>query len=134
MSHFSKIKTNISNIDILVKTIKQLGLTYKFIDVNNVSYGMQLKHENLLIYQMNQNFKDDPLCTFVWSGCEYNIVVDLQLWNLGMDFQYFVDRLSQQYAYNMIVSHSFLNGFQKVQEHVQDDGSIKLVLRRWNNG
>lgn len=134
MSHFSKIKTNITSLEILTKTIDQLGLKFNlFNNKNNCDQISSNRSDmNLFVYNPKDVYSS-PICTFVWSGSEYSIVVDLQLWNLGMDFQYFVELISQKYAYNTIISHSLLNGFQAVKEQVKDDGSISLTLRRWSN-
>ena len=126
MSHFSKIKTNITNLSALRKTINQLGFRYKILS-NSVDNS--LVERNLLLYDTDDNL----VTTFAWNGFEYNIIVDLQLWHLNMDFNYFVERLSQQYAYNVILGQSNSNGFQKVNEYIDTDGSIKITLKRWSS-
>nr|YP_009396736.1 hypothetical protein [Ophidocladus simpliciusculus]ARW65922.1 hypothetical protein [Ophidocladus simpliciusculus] len=133
MSHFSKIKTNITNLDILTKTIRQLGFNYSYlnsqIDLNSTYSLLDMK--NILVYDSYS--KNTPLFSFVWNSHEYNLVVDLQANNIDIDINYFMDRLSQQYAYNIVVEKSNSNGFHKVNEIVGDDGSIKITLQRWSN-
>nr|YP_009398382.1 hypothetical protein [Lophocladia kuetzingii]ARW67568.1 hypothetical protein [Lophocladia kuetzingii] len=130
MSHFSKIKTNIVNTIILEKTIKQLGFNYKYFNntslINDSSVSKLMKNM-LVINPQDQN----DLFSFIWNGQDYNLVVDLQLWSLNLDFNYFIDRLSQQYAYNLILDQSSTVGFQKISENISDDGSIKLTLQKW---
>nr|YP_009399638.1 hypothetical protein [Digenea simplex]ARW69457.1 hypothetical protein [Digenea simplex] len=126
MSHFSKIKTNISNLDILEKTIIQLGFNCEIIKENtNNSLG-----KRIVVYKSDQ--LKDSVFSFVWSGYEYSLIVDLQLWSLKIDVNHFVDLLSQKYAYNVILKQSTSNGFQKVEEEIVDDGSIRLTLQRWS--
>lgn len=134
MSHFSKIKTNITNLDTLTKTIHQLGFTSELIDNDNSSQYIlnNVSNRSLLVYHSENHDKNNPICTFVWNQSEYSIVVDIQLWSIGMDFQYFIELLLQKYAYNMIMSRSLTNGFQAVEEKVQNDGSISLTLQRWS--
>nr|YP_009396329.1 hypothetical protein [Polysiphonia scopulorum]ARW65515.1 hypothetical protein [Polysiphonia scopulorum] len=135
MSHFSKIKTNINNLDNLMKTIHELGLNSKLLDSDNQndSFFTNKGKKNLVVYNSTDQNHNSHICTFVWNRSHYSVIVDLQLWNIGMDFEYFIELLSQKYAYNMIISHSLLNGFQTVKEQVKDDGSISLTLRRWTN-
>ncbi len=133
MSHFSKIKTNITDFNALTKTISQLGFSYKLID--DISQNSCFKNGrnivNISVYQLNKN-DDSPVFDFVWSGQEYILVTDVQLWNLDIDFNYLLDRIFQQYAYNIVVSTSSVSGFNQVQEELSYDGSIKLTLQKWN--
>nr|YP_010619399.1 hypothetical protein PN189_pgp171 [Xiphosiphonia pinnulata]WAX03412.1 hypothetical protein [Xiphosiphonia pinnulata] len=136
MSHFSKIKTNITNFDNLIKTIKELGFNYRLFSntINYIYTNQEVKEQDILIYKLNECSKENHIFTFVWDVNEYHLVVDLQLWSLDMDFSYLIDRLFQQYAYNMVVDTSYVSGFQKIKEKLNDDGSIKLTFQRWNNG
>nr|YP_009393024.1 hypothetical protein [Bostrychia moritziana]ARW61586.1 hypothetical protein [Bostrychia moritziana] len=125
MSHFSKIKTNISNLNLLKKTVGQLGLYSTLQDSLSNLHCMQ----NLVVYEDYKKIK--PLFSFIWDNSEYHLVVDLQLWSLNVDFDYFIDKLSQQYAYNVVVDKSLSTGFQKISEKVSTDGSIKVTVSRW---
>lgn len=130
MSHFSKIKTNISNLSILKQTVRQLGFYYEVvrpIDVKSINLPIPM---NLMIY--NSLLDTKPLFSFVWNICEYNLVADLQLWSLDTDVNYFVDKLSQKYACNVILSRSLAGGFQKVSEKTSVDGSVKITVQRWS--
>nr|YP_010619594.1 hypothetical protein PN023_pgp170 [Tayloriella tenebrosa]WAX03607.1 hypothetical protein [Tayloriella tenebrosa] len=136
MSHFSKIKTNITNLNTLVKTIKQLGFSYRFFSTNgNFIYtNEEGNNDDIYVYQVNKCSKENHVFTFKWNISEYYLVVDLALWSLDIDFNYLLDRLFQQYAYNIVLKTSSISGFQKIKEKFNDDGSIKLTLQRWNNG
>nr|YP_009399437.1 hypothetical protein [Dictyomenia sonderi]ARW69043.1 hypothetical protein [Dictyomenia sonderi] len=133
MSHFSKIKTNITNLNTLVKTLKQLGFSYRFFSSDgNTHTNQEGNNYDILVYKLNEYNKESYIFTFTWNISEYNLVVDLELWNLDIDFNYLLDRLFQQYAYNMVINTSAVSGFQKIKEQVIDDGSIKLTLQRWH--
>nr|YP_009393239.1 hypothetical protein [Symphyocladiella dendroidea]ARW61801.1 hypothetical protein [Symphyocladiella dendroidea] len=135
MSHFSKIKTNITNLNTLVKTITQLGFNYRFFSntENYIHNNQEVKKNDILVYQLNEYSKENHVFTFIWNINEYNLVVDLELWSLDIDFNYLIDRLFQQYAYNMVVDTSSISGFYKIKDNINYDGSIKLTLQRWNN-
>nr|YP_009397976.1 hypothetical protein [Gredgaria maugeana]ARW67162.1 hypothetical protein [Gredgaria maugeana] len=135
MSHFSKIKTNITNINILIKTIQNLGFNYRFISNldNHSCKNDQYIRNNLFVYKINQDNTESSIFTFVWNNNEYVLLVDLDSWCLDVSFNYLFDCLFQQYAYNIIVSTGCISGFQKIKEQCIDDGSIKLTLQRWNS-
>ena len=121
MSHFSKIKTNITDANILVKTLHEMGFVYKY---SNSS----LKE----IYVYSNSNSEGYLFSFVWNGNYYNLLADIHLWSLDVDFNYFLDSLSKMYAYNIILNQGTLSGFNKVSEKTNSDGSIKITLKRWS--
>nr|YP_009394053.1 hypothetical protein [Rhodomela confervoides]ARW62615.1 hypothetical protein [Rhodomela confervoides] len=131
MSHFSKIRTNICDLDILIETISQLGFEYNIFSSYN-SNKSKTDPKDLVIYDLLKNSHKKPILSFVWNGSEYSIVVDLQLWSLDIDINYFIDRVSQQYAYNMILSQSNLGGFNQISERIGHDGSIRVTLQKWS--
>ena len=134
MSHFSKIKTNITDLSALTKTICQLGFSYKLLDdVNQDTNVKKMKEsKNLSVYDLNALNTKVPVFNFIWNGEEYILIADVQLWSLDVDFNYLLDRIFQQYAYNVVLSKSSISGFNKIQEDVSYDGSIKVTLQRWN--
>lgn len=136
MSHFSKIKTNISSLSILKQTIQQLGFHYELAYPSEIIKSKEFTnasmYQNLLVYSSSVNVVNKkPLFSFVWNNSEYHLLVDLQLWSLNMDVNYFIDKLSQKYAYNMILSQSMSSGFQKINEKCISDGSIQVVVQKW---
>nr|YP_009326586.1 conserved hypothetical plastid protein [Membranoptera platyphylla]AMJ16843.1 conserved hypothetical plastid protein [Membranoptera platyphylla] len=133
MSHFSKIKTNISDIEILKKTLKDLGFTYGSTKCNlsnvHINYSNQVKYLNVY----DSKFNTQTLFEFIWDGYEYNFVADFNLWHLNMSVDYFLEKLSQQYAYNVILNQSIMNGFNETNHIFMKDGSIKVVMQKWND-
>lgn len=133
MSHFSKIKTNISNLSILKQTLQDLGFYFELVShsiSDNKSQNI-CEPTDLVIYSCS--LYKNPLFRFVWNVSEYNLIVDLQLWSLDMDINYFIDKLSQKYAYNMILNQSVSSGFQKIHEKISNDGSVKVTLQKWSS-
>nr|YP_009397367.1 hypothetical protein [Dasyclonium flaccidum]ARW66553.1 hypothetical protein [Dasyclonium flaccidum] len=134
MSHFSKIKTNISSLSILKKTIHELGFYYNVVNLPSVNQKKASFSDksNLDIYS-SSTLSGVPLCSFIWNDLEYHLIVDVQLWNLHMDFNYFLDKLSQKYAYNMILCQTNMSGFEKINEKINSDGSIIMTIQRWSS-
>nr|QCI05290.1 hypothetical protein [Compsothamnion thuyoides] len=124
MSHFSKILTCISNLEILKKTINDLGFKYK-VDKYN------LRKNKLDIYDFS--IEDKLLFSFEFDQDKYVLIADLQLWSLNIDFNSFLEKLNQYYSYNIVLNQSQVKGFNKTFEKVMDDGSIKLVMEKWSD-
>nr|QCI07831.1 hypothetical protein [Pleonosporium borreri] len=126
MSHFTKISTNISNLEILQTTLNKLDFIYK-----KVLSDSDLPIKTISVHDKLSGLQSKSLFYLKWDGTEYNIVADLQLWSLNMDFNSFLEKLKQYYAYNSILQSSQTVGFDKIVEEVMDDGSLKVVVQKW---
>nr|YP_009295198.1 hypothetical protein BI108_pgp197 [Dasya binghamiae]AOH77210.1 hypothetical protein [Dasya binghamiae] len=120
MSHFSKIKTNISDLDMLKKTLNDLNFDYSLDTTNHI-----------LVFK--SNIKVKPLFSFSWDGNQYNLIADFNLWNLNISSDYFLEKLIQQYALNIITNESIISGFDLKTSIKMQDGSLKLIIQKWNN-
>jgi hypothetical protein len=128
MSHFSKIQTSLKDLDLLKKSLNDLSIHWEP-ELNRVrGYKEQTTFANIVIKQAN-NYD----IGFSWNGFEYQLVADIQFWQQPWSIELFLDRVSQRYAYNSIVESTSNQGFQTVNETVQEDGSIKLTLQKWNS-
>ena len=128
MSHFSKIQTSLKDLDLLKKSLSDLSIQWEP-ELNRVrGYKDQTTFANLVIRQDN-NYD----IGFSWNGYEYQLVADIKFWQQPWSIELFLDRVSQKYAYNSIVESTSKQGFQTVNETVQEDGSIKLTLQKWNS-
>ena len=116
MSHFTHMKTRFQNLFYLEKALNRLNI------VHNV------ETKNLVIPQSNgYNIE------FSWNGQEYELVVDMSFWEQAYPIESFIDKLSQEYANEVIIGESQKIGFQPIKYQQNADGSNTLVLERWNN-
>ena len=126
MSHFTYIKTRFQNLFYLEKALNKLNIIHekqrKSLD-DSKSY-----HTNLVISQSN-NYNIE----FVWNGEEYELVADISFWEQSLPVETFIDKLSQQYAGEVIIGESQKIGFQPIKYQENSDGSNTLVLERWNS-
>ena len=126
MSHFTYIKTRFQNLFYLEKALSKLNINYekqrKIIDGSN-SY-----QTNLVIPQSNGYDVE-----FSWNEQEYELIADLAFWKQSSPVETFIDKISQQYAGQVIIGESQKIGFQPVKYQQNNDGSQTLVLERWNN-
>lgn len=127
MSHFTKIKTKLYSIETLKKSLSDLNIDWT-VQVNNVRGYQNTTHDAELVIQQNNNHD----IGFKWNGTEYELVTDLMFWSQEISVDKFLNRINQRYAYNSIIGVSEKEGFNFTQTETAEDGSIRLVLRRFN--
>lgn len=127
MSHFTHIKTRFQNLFYLEKALTRLNIMYKQEKKIINNYDSKLYNINLVIPQSNgYDVK------FSSNGQEYELVADMSFWEQSYPVETFIDRISQQYAGELIISESQKIGFQPIKYKQNNDGSNTLVLERWN--
>jgi hypothetical protein len=127
MSHFSKIKTALKDLEMLKASLNDLGITFDISKSTMQGYKNQTHSADLIIKQSN-NYD----IGFIWNGSEYQLVTDIQFWQQPWPVDLFINRLNQRYAYNSIVKVSESKGFQTIEESPELNGSVRLTLQRWN--
>lgn len=127
MSHFTNLRTSFKNLLHLENALNKLEIPYKrekkVIEGNN----SKLYNVNLVIPQSN-NYD----ITFNWNGEEYELVLDASFWIQPYPVESFINKLSQHYANNVILTESQKIGFQPIKSKQHVDGSNTIVLQRWN--
>ena len=127
MSHFTHIKTRFQNLFYLEKAMKRLDITYKQEKKIIGNSDSKLYSVNLVIPQSNgYDVK------FSWNGKKYELVADMSFWEQPYPVENFMDKISQQYAGEVIIGESQKIGFQPIKYQQNNDGSNTLVLERWN--
>ena len=124
MSHFTHMKTRFQNLFYLEKALNRLNIGYQEKNIKN----SDLSNVNLVIPQSNGYDIE-----FSWNGQEYEFVVDMSFWEQPYPIESFIDKISQQYAGEVIIGESQKIGFQPIKYQQNGDGSNTLVLERWNN-
>jgi len=127
MSHFTNLKTSFKNLLHLENALNKLEIPYKrekkVIEGNN----SKLYNVNLVI---PQSYNYD--ITFNWNGEEYELVLDASFWIQPYPVESFINKLSQHYANDVIITESQKIGFQPIQSKQHVDGSNTITLQRWN--
>nr|YP_010903781.1 hypothetical protein REP96_pgp194 [Hypnea musciformis]WCH56832.1 hypothetical protein [Hypnea musciformis] len=126
MSHLSRIKTSIVHKEILIKTLQDLNFTYKDKSGNRTN-NHGTNYDNITV---QNNSKD--LFVFLWNGKEYLLLADLQLWEMDIPYTKLLEKITQQYSYNTILQESAKYGFTNINQQTLEDGSIQLVVQKWN--
>ena len=129
MSHFTEIKTRMTDREPLLRALRDLG------------YEPQEGPVEVRGYQGNRTTVDVKIATrspgydigFRVKEGVYECVAD---W-FGLpdiDRREFLNRLNQRYAYHAARIKLEEQGFALASEEVQEDGRIHLVLRRMREG
>jgi hypothetical protein len=69
---------------------------------------------------------------FQWNGSEYALVADMQFWQQPWTVESFLRKVTQGYAIATVMGESSEQGFSLSEQQVREDGSVRLVLQRWN--
>ena len=126
MSHFTSIKTKLYDRATIEKSLSDLNLKW---ETNVSTVRGYNKQEALADIVIRQNNNHD--IGFRWNGKEYELVTDLMFWDQKYSVNKFLNQINQRYAFNLITKVSEEQSFQFVESENQQDGSIRLVLRKF---
>ena len=130
MSHFSTIKTQLKEAEPLIKALNNLG--YIINQEEKLIKGYRGRFTDV---DISMNLPGDTKVGFKWdnNSNSYELVTDLDLWNFELPVERFISKVTQMYAYQTIISKTKEDGYQIVEQKNQNDGSIELVLTKWDN-
>ncbi|MBN2735372.1 MAG: DUF1257 domain-containing protein [Spirochaetales bacterium] len=131
MSHFTKVKTKIKNIEMLKLALKTLGM----------SYEEAIENKKVIVKGWEKNNLEADLS--INPGCSYGIAVNkvndeyelnADWWAIetytGKTQEDLINKIEKQYAYETIMDKIKQQGYSVVTEEESKD-QIKLVVRRW---
>ena len=129
MSHFSTIKTKITEKTILIEALNLLGHWPEENQELSI-YGAHSKNHSKvnadLAITEDIGFKLNP------ETKAYDLVAELDTWDLDVPVQRFIDKLTQQYAKVTLLAAAEEEGFTLAEEHNKIDNTIELVVNRWS--
>ena len=130
MSHFSTIKTQLKEAEPLIKALTNLGYS-----INQDEKFVKGYRGKFTAVDISTNLPGETKVGFKWdiNSNSYELVTDLDLWKFEIPVERFISKVTQMYAYNTIISKTKEDGYQVVEQKNKDDGSIELVLTRWDN-
>ena len=129
MSHFTCIKTKIKERPYLIEALELMGHDVeenKALVINNPSHAeehpaflAEVAIRNDIGFRWNENRKS------------YELVAELDTWDLDVPVDRFIDKLTQQYARMTLHGTVKEEGFEVAEEWEMDDNSIELTVTRW---
>ena len=129
MSHFSTVKTNLRQLEPLKKALHDLGYSPEHGERPVRGYRGQTTQAELAVVM-----QDGGDLGFRWnaSSDSYELVTDLDLWKQTIPVERFLAKLTQRYALNTVLAATNEEGFQVSEQNIQQEGSIELVVTRWD--
>ena len=129
MSHFSTIKTKIKEAPYLIEALQTLNYEFKEnqeLVITNPSHA-----ENHPVVLAEIALTND--IGFKWNSETetYELVAELDNWNLNVPVERFLQKVTQQYARAILDAAVTEEGFTIAEETVKVDNSIELVVTRW---
>ena len=129
MSHFSTVKTQLKKREPLLQALHDLGY-------------LPQEGEHMVRGYRGQTVKAEMAVTmpkggdlgFRWNAANesYQLVTDLDLWSQTVPVERFLAQLTQRYALNTILEATSKEGFEVAEQSKNVDGSIELVVTRWD--
>lgn len=129
MSHFSTVRTELRDREALVQALTDLGHPPLEGGREVRGYRGQIVIADLAVPQAQ-----GADIGFRWNEASgsYELVTDLELWKQPVPVERFLAQLSQRYALRTILAASAEEGFQVSEQTNSLDGSIELVVTRWD--
>ena len=129
MSHFSTVKTELRQLEPLRGALEDLGYAPDAGTQAVRGYrGQTVDAELTVAIEGGADFG------FRWNADSgaYEFVPDLDLWRQSVPVERFLSQLTQRYALRAVLEASRQEGFDLAQQTTGQDGSIELVVTRWD--
>ncbi len=129
MSHFSTVKTQLRKKEFLKQALIDLGYVPNETESLVRGYkGQTVKAE------MTVEMGKGADIGFRWNegSKSYELVTDLDLWKQSIPVERFLAQITQRYALNTVLESTAQEGFQVSEKKNNIDGSIELVVTRWD--
>ena len=123
MSHFTTIKVQIKQGEVLLHVLQELGYQVEQ-NANVRGYRGDKTHAEYVIKQSNGYDLG-----FRQNGESYELVADF--WGAKINQQEFVNNISQRYAHKTLMETIQTEGLNVEEEEVLADGTVRVVVGRW---
>ena len=130
MSHFTKIQTKLKDRPALLEALTLLGHFPEEETELKVTGYHGKGHETVtadIAIAKDSGFK--------WNNTTetFELVADVQTWDMNIPITRFLDKLTQQYA-RMMVHNTVkeMDGFEVQEEWEMDNNSIEITVTRWD--
>ena len=123
MSHFTTIKVQIKNGEVLHQVLQELGYQ---VECNTMVRGYRGDKTDA-DYVIRQENRYD--LGFRRKGENYELVADF--WGAKINQQAFVHKITQKYAHKTLMATVQEQGFNIEEEETLEDGTVRVVVGRW---
>ena len=123
MSHFTTIKVQIKQGEVLLQVLRELGYQ---VEQNTQVRGYMGDKTNAEYVIKQSNGYD---LGFRKNGEGYELVADF--WGAEINQQEFVNNISQKYAHKTLMETIQTEGFNVEEEEVLADGTVRVIVGKW---
>jgi hypothetical protein len=123
MSHFTTIKVQIKQGQILHQVLQELGYEVE----QNTKVRGYIGNTTQAEYVIRQ--KNGYDLGFRKQGENYELVADF--WGAKINQQEFVNNITQKYAHKTLLETIQTEGFNIEEEEVLEDGTVRVIVGRW---
>lgn len=131
MSHYSRVKTQFRHREALIACLENLGYD---VGIDTVIRGHNGEHEVDIAVRTKKGcgvgFVRNPDGTFDmvadWWG-----VAGADERKMTLDLAREAGMIQKEYAKKMVLEQAALDGFEVVSETEEQDGTLRIVVRRW---
>ena len=123
MSHFTTIKVQIKQCEVLLQVLKELGYQ---VEQNTQVRGYMGDKTNAEYVIKQSNGYD---LGFRKNGEGYELVADF--WGAEINQQEFINNISQKYAHKTLMETIQTEGFNVEEEEVLADGTVRVIVGKW---
>ena len=130
MSHFSTVKTQLRKKEFLKQALIDLG----YVPNEGENFVRGYRGQTVKA-QMTVEMSKGGDIGFRWNegSKSYELVTDLDLWKQSIPIERFLAQVTQRYALNTVLNSTVREGFQVSEQKQNIDGSIELVVTRWDS-
>ena len=126
MSHFSTIKTKLKDRKALLHALMFMGYGVD-VDQTMKNPAEHIHEEVIADITVGNNIGFRMNHT---TGV-YELVTDLQTWNEPIPVKRFLDKVSQNYAIEVITEAAQDKGYEIEDQKILDNGSVEMLVTRW---
>ncbi|MFM6266925.1 MAG: DUF1257 domain-containing protein [Dolichospermum sp.] len=123
MSHFTTIKVQIKQGEVLLQVLKELGYQ---VEQNTQVRGYMGDKTNAEYVIKQSNGYD---LGFRKNAESYELVADF--WGAKINQQEFINKISQKYAHKTLMETIQTEGFNVEEEEVLADGTLRVIVGKW---
>lgn len=123
MSHFTIVRTSITDGSMLKQALLDLGYTVNENDVVRGYMGNKQRAD----YVIKKNNGYD--IGFILDNGKYSLIADF--WGTEEKEKVLLNKITQQYSCNIILQESQNKGFTVEEKTVMSNGTVKIVVNRW---
>ncbi|MBD2180015.1 MULTISPECIES: DUF1257 domain-containing protein [Oscillatoriophycideae] len=125
MSHFTTIKVQIKNGEVLHEVLQELGYQVERNTYVRGYNGDRTQAE----YTIRQSNGYDLGFRYNTESEGYELVADF--WGAKINQKQFINSISQKYAHKTLMATVQEQGFNVEEEETLEDGTVRVVVAKW---